>query len=165
MPISTALLTPDGLSFTIFMRSLTSMIWEELNWGTCLNPCLSKILSHVLGHRLHHLEKAQKRPLESTCRARRSPASDAIVWPRLLCDGDGVMQPDKVLAIPGWRMCRVDKVATRMVTLANIPRKVVSLRPWGLHFGFIGLKCCSRWAESESKGLRWKSFFDFASLP
>ena len=51
-----------------------------------------------------------------------------------------------------------------MVTLANIPPKVVSLRPWGLHFGFIGLKCCSRWAESESKvPLRWKSFFDFAS--
>jgi len=39
-------------------------------------------------------------------RARRSPASDAIVWPRLC---DGVMQPDKVLPIPGWRMCRVDK--------------------------------------------------------
>lgn len=44
----------------------------------------------------------------------------------------------------------MDVLATRMVTLPIIPPKVTSLKPQGLHFAFIGLKCSSRRAASES---------------
>ena len=37
-----------------------------------------------------------------------------------------------------------------MVSLANIPPKIASLQPPGLHYAFICLKCCSRRAEFES---------------
>ena len=37
-----------------------------------------------------------------------------------------------------------------MVSLANIPPKIASLQPPGLHYAFICLKCCSRRAEFKS---------------
>ena len=40
--------------------------------------------------------------------------------------------------------------AIRRVSLANLPPKITSLQPPGLHYAFICLKCCSRRAEFKS---------------